>query len=228
MQKTTSNRNLFLALIGISYVVIFALAGIIGGFDNKLWEGFAFLTLSAVIAVLIVLIYGNKGTTVTDIFFHGPIYVSAAVYYAVAAITSFVYSIVGILGFKLLLILNIVYIAVFAVFFISSLLSMNTVKCATENVSLRNDFIRKMTIRVENIAAGVEEREYKLKLEALAEEFKYSKPIAHIDLVDIEAQIQVAVESLEASVSSGTFDDNGIKAVKTLLLKRNSTAKLIK
>ncbi len=228
MQKTTSNRNLFLALIGISFVVIFALAGIIGGFDSKLWEGFAFLTLSAVVAVLIVLIYGNKGTTVTDIFFHGPIYVSAAVYYAVAAITSFVYSIVGILGFKLLLILNIVYIAVFAVFFISSLLSMNTVKGATENVKLRNDFIRTMTMRVENIATGVENREYKLKLEALAEEFKYSKPIAHIDLVDIETEIQVAVDSLEASVSSGSFDDNGIKAVKTLLLKRNNTAKLIK
>ena len=93
-----------------------------------------------------------------------------------------------------------------------------------EKVKLKNDFIRTMTAKLEDLAAGIADRETRIKVEALAEEFKYSKPIAHKDLVELETKIEIAVIELADAEDMNA----SIKAIQLMLTQRNNLAKLIK
>ncbi len=228
MKKTASNRNLFLAIIAITYIAVIAIAAIIGGFTRFFFEGLACLTFGAVVAALVVIIYGAKGTTIKDVFFHAPIYVSGGLYYLVSGAVAALQMFIGIMSLKVLLVVQIVLFVLFLLVVVSALISMNTAKNTISKAQIKNEFIRNMAVRVENIAVSVQDRELKIKLEGLAEEFKYSKPIAHADLAEVETRITAAVGLLENTVATGGNADESIQTVKTMLAQRNNAAKLIK
>ena len=104
------------------------------------------------------------------------------------------------------------------------MVSKTNAENVTEKVKVKNDFIRTMTVKLENIASGIEDRDTRIKVESLAEEFKYSKPIAHKDLIEIESKIEIAVDEL----AEANDIDASVKAIKLMITQRNNIAKLIK
>ena len=104
------------------------------------------------------------------------------------------------------------------------MVSKTNAENVTEKVKVKNDFIRTMTIKIENIATGIEDRDTRIKVESLAEEFKYSKPIVHKDLVEIESKLEIAVDELAEADDINA----SVKAIKLMLTQRNNIAKLIK
>lgn len=212
-----------LALVGAVYFFVSLIFGIITGGDGDFWVGFGFFTFATVIAVVILLLFAGKQTTITDVFFNAPVYYIGAVYFAVAGVISVLHMLIGLLPFQWLLVIQLIVFSVFTVYFILAMVYKRNAETVTEKVKLKNDFIRTMTVKVEQIAAATEERDSRIKLEALAEEFKYSKPIAHTELVEIEAKIELAVEELATEIT-----EERIKSLKLLLMQRNNTAKLLK
>ena len=173
---------------------------------------------------MILLLFGNKQTTIKDVFFNAPIYYIGAVYFAVSGIISVSHMLIGLLSFKWLLVVQLIVFAVFAVYFVLAMVSKTNAENVTEKVKVKNDFIRTMTIKIENIATGIEDRDTRIKVESLAEEFKYSKPIVHKDLVEIESKIEIAVDELAEADDINA----SVKAIKLMLTQRNNIAKLIK
>ena len=82
--KKLSISTLFLTLVGSIYLFVSLVFGIITGADADFWTGFGFLTFGAIVAVVILLLFGNKQTTIKDVFFNAPIYYIGAVYFAVS------------------------------------------------------------------------------------------------------------------------------------------------
>lgn len=222
--KKLSLSTLFLTLVGSIYLFVSLIFGIITGADSDFWTGFGFLTFGTIVAVAILLIFGNKKTTIKDVFFNAPIYYIGAVYFAVSGIISVLHMLIGLLSFKWLLVVQLIVFAVFAVYFILTMVSKTNAENVTEKVKVKNDFIRTMTIKIENIATGIEDRDTRIKVESLAEEFKYSKPIVHKDLVEIESKIEIAVNEL----GDASDIDASVKSIKLMLTQRNNIAKLIK
>ena len=222
--KTTKISNLFLALVGGIYLFISLIAGIITGGSAAFWVGFGFFTFNALIAILILLLFANKETTVRDVFFNAPLYYIGTVYFAAAGILSVLHMLIGLLALQWVFVVQLIVFAIFAIYFILALVQKTNAENVIEKVKLKNDFIRTMTAKLEDLAAGIEDRETRIKVEALAEEFKYSKPIAHKDLVELETKIEIAVIELADAEDMNA----SIKAVKLMLTQRNNLAKLIK
>ena len=222
--KKLSISTLFLTLVGSIYLFVSLIFGVITGADADFWTGFGFFTFGAIVAVVILLLFGNKQTTIKDVFFNAPIYYIGAVYFAVSGIISVLHMLIGLLSFKWLLVIQLVVFAIFAIYFIFAMINKTNAENVSEKVKVKNDFIRTMTIKVENIASGIEDRDTRIKVEALAEEFKYSKPIAHKDLVEIESKIEIAVNEL----GDASDIDASVKSIKLMLTQRNNIAKLIK
>ena len=222
--KKLSISTLFLTLIGSIYLFVSLVFGIITDADADFWTGIGFLTFGAIVAVVILLLCGNKQTTIKDVFFNAPIYYIGAVYFAVSGIISVLHMLIGLLSFKWLLVVQLIVFAVFTVYFVLAMVSKNNAENVTEKVKVKNDFIRTMTVKIENIATGIEDRDTRIKVESLAEEFKYSKPIVHKDLVEIESKLEIAVDELAEADDINA----SVKAIKLMLTQRNNIAKLIK
>ncbi len=222
--KKLSIPTLFLTLVGSIYLFVSLIFGVVTGADADFWTGFGFFTFGAIVAVVILLLFGNKQTTIKDVFFNAPIYYIGAVYFAVSGIISVLHMLIGLLPFKWLFVIELIVFAVFAVYFILAMVSKTNAENVTEKVKVKNDFIRTMTVKLENIASGIEDRDTRIKVESLAEEFKYSKPIAHKDLIEIESKIEIAVDEL----AEANDIDASVKAIKLMITQRNNIAKLIK
>ena len=221
--KKTNISTLLLALVGAIWAFAALIFGIITGADGDFWVGFGFLTFGAVVAVAILLLFAGKDTDIKEAFFSLPIYYVGAFYFAANGLIAVLHMLMGLLPFKWLFVIELIVFAVFAIYFILMLIGKKNVENVSEKVQLKNDFIRRMTVRVENVAATVEDREIRIKLESLAEEFKYSKPMAHADLVETESKLELAVEELAAEIT-----EERIKSVRLMLMQRNNTAKLLK
>lgn len=212
-----------LALVGGIWAFVSLIFGIITGADGDFWVGFAFLTFGAIVAVAVLLLFAGKDTDIRDAYLSFPIYYIGAFYFAANGLIAVLHMLMGLLSFKWLFVIELIVFAAFAVYFILLIIGKKNVENVSEKVQLKNDFIRRMTVRVENIAVTPEDRETRAKLESLAEEFKYSKPIAHVELVELESKIELAVEELAAEIT-----EERIKSVRLMLMQRNNTAKLLK
>lgn len=222
--KTTKISNLFLALVGGIYLFISLIVGIITEGSAAFWVGFGFFTFNALIAILILLLFANKETTIRDVFFNAPLYYIGTVYFAAAGILSVLHMLIGLLALQWVFVVQLIIFAIFAIYFILALVHKTNAENVIEKVKLKNDFIRTMTAKLEDLAAGIADRETRIKVEALAEEFKYSKPIAHKDLVELETKIEIAVIELADAEDMNA----SIKAIQLMLTQRNNLAKLIK
>lgn len=116
--KKLSISTLFLILIGSIYLFVSLIFGVITGADADFWTGFGFFTFGTIVAVAILLLFGNKQTTIKDVFFNAPIYYIGAVYFAVSGIISVLHMLIGLLPFNWLFVIELIVFAVFAVYFI--------------------------------------------------------------------------------------------------------------
>ena len=225
--KKTSISSLFLALVSVVYLFLSLITGILTEASAEFWAGFGCLTFGAAVAIAILLIFANRQTTIRDVFFNAPIYYIGFVYFAVTAVLSVLHMLVGFFTFKRLLILQLIAFAVFAVYFILALVSKTNAETVNENVAEKNAFIREMTAKLNTLSALCADREMKLKLESLAEEFRYSKPACLTALDEVEGLIRQKVAVLDYQIEKNDMESASetMADIGKALLSRNETAK---
>lgn len=228
--KKTNISALLLSLIGIIFLFVSLVAGLITGVSEAFLTGLGFFAFNTVVAFVLVLAYGNRKTTIRDVFFNAPIYYIGTVYFAVSGLVSVLHMLTGLLSVKWLVIVQLLVLGVFAVYFIFSL----AVKGNAGNVSLqvaeKNAFIRDMHDKVSTLATSCGDRDTKIKLEALAEDFQYSKPAFSEALLETEDLIRqkVAVLADQLETKDLAAAQETVAAVKTILIKRNEMAGAIR
>lgn len=228
--KKLSISKLFLALVGCVYLFVSLIMGIITDASPSFWTGFGFLTFAVVLAVVVLLCFGSENTTIKDVFFNAPVYYIGTVYFVVSGVISVLHMIAGLLTLKWLFVAQLITFALFAVYFILSLVGKTNAENVIEKVAEKNSFIREITSKL-NTAAGIcTDRETKLKIEALAEEFQYSKPSAGAELDNIENKIRQSAAILDYQVGKSDFEGvaETVAVMSKDLVKRNEIAKSIK
>ena len=228
--KKSNISKLFLALICCSYLFVCLIAGIITEGAPSFWVGFGFLTFGAVIALAISLIYGNGKTTIRDVYFNAPIYYIGIVYYVISGIVSVLHMLFGLISFKWLLIVQMINFAIFAVYFIFAMISKTNAENVIQKVADKNHFIRNMTVNLNAVAESCNDRETKIKLEALAEEMQYSKPASYPALEEIEADIKRKVAILDYQIGNSELvpANETIVSIRKSLVERNRIAQNVK
>lgn len=224
--KKKSVSTLLLTLVGAVYLFISVIVGILTEATEEFWMGFGFFTFATAVAVTLILIFANRKTTIRDVFFNAPIYYIGAVYFAVSGALSVLHMLVGLLSFKWMLLIQLAILAVFAVYFIVALIHKTNAENVIQTVADKNAFIRDMSARLNVAAATCGDRETKLQLEKLAEDFQYSKPAAGEELQNVESILAQTVATLENQVYAQDYAAASATAatVRRGLLKRNDIA----
>jgi len=133
---------------------------------------------------------------------------------------------VGLLSFKWMLLIQLAILAVFAVYFIVALIHKINAENVIQTVADKNAFLRDMSARLNVAAATCGDRETKLQLEKLAEDFQYSKPAAGEELQNVESILAQTVATLENQVYAQDYAAASatVATVRRGLLKRNDIA----
>lgn len=228
--KKTSVSTWLLALIGCVYVFISVIVGILTEATEEFWTGFGFFTFATAVAVAILLIFANRKTTIRDAFFNAPVYYIGAAYFAAAGVVSVLHMFVGLLEFKWLFLIQLAIFAVFAVYFIFAMIHKSNAENVIQKVADKNAFIRDMSARLKVAADSCADRDTKLQLESLAEEFQYSKPAAGEELENVETVLEQTVTELESQLYAQDYEAvaGKLATVRRGLLKRNDIAKRMK
>lgn len=227
MMKKLNISTLFLALVGSIYVFVSLIGGIISGAPGTFWEGFLFLTVATAIAITVLLLFGNNKTTIRDVFFNAPIYYIGMEYFVVSGIVSSIQMILGIFFFKKLLVIQLVILAIFAVYFILAFIYKQNAENTIDIVAEKNDFNREMALKFNTIASICDNRDVKIKIEALAEEFQYSKPAVGMELEEIEEEIRQNAKTLDFQIAEKDFAaaEESVSNIRKQAMRRNEIAK---
>lgn len=148
---------------------------------------------------------------------------------------SFVYLVLQIIAFAVFMVVPtlpdwaaIVVCAVIlglsAVFMISAKIGLEEISCVEEKVQVKTFFIKLLQADVELLADAELDGETKALLKQLAEKIRFSDPVSHIELADIESAITGKVAELKTASDKKLI----IIEVLSLIEKRNKKAKILK
>lgn len=229
MKKSGSVRNLLLVLVGIIFIVLPLLSGLISGFDENFWVGFAFFAFATAVTVAIILIYGSSSMDLKSIMFHTPIYFLAVYYYGICAVLDFIHMLFGTFSMKFTFIVQILVFAFFAILFVISLIHVNVAKGTNDKVKEKNDFIRTSAVKLNTIASMCRDADLAKALNRLSEEFKYSSPASHPSLGQIEYEITANITLLDDQINANELDEASatMTAIRNCLRARNERVKLL-
>lgn len=230
MNKNKPISGLFYAAVIGIYAFVSIIIGLITDFAGGFMLGFGFFSFAAVVALAVLYFFGRKGTAMQDVYLNAPIYYIGLVYYVVAGVICAVQMLLNVFTFKWMLVVQLVVFGIAAIYFIFALVNRNNAVNVTEKVALKNDFIRTAASRLESASRLCEDRELKLKLEHLSEEFRYSKPAASADLAGIEDAIMHNIGNLENKLRADDLEAvaASISSINKALIQRNEIARTAK
>lgn len=111
-----------------------------------------------------------------------------------------------------------------AVCMISAEIGVGEISRVEENVKAKTFFIKSLQTDVELLADGETNGETKALLKELAEKIRYSDPMSHAELTEIETAISSKVAELKTASDKKTI----ITEILSLVTERNKKAKILK
>lgn len=223
--KKVSNRNLRIAIIVTLFILLNVIAFVIPlEKGSTFWITYGF-TAVAFLSQFVVWRIGFIGVKSHKIIFLGIPLIYLATMYLVIQIALFViFIIANDISPWIAIILNVLVTGVFLVIILSTLLGRNEVDRIETKVNEKVFYIKSLQAKVEMLALREENPPHKHALNALAEQVRFSDPMSHASLSELEAEISRNVEQLKR------VDDKllGIEEVEYLLTERNKMCKLLK
>lgn len=117
-----------------------------------------------------------------------------------------------------------VILAIFTLCVIGGRAGANEIKRVEEKVKAKRAFISSLQTDIELLAEGEPDPETKAKLKKLAEKVRFSDPMSHETLGELESRIIAKAEDMKALADK----EAPIKEIEELLFERNKKCKILK
>lgn len=218
---------------GISSVVVLAVLGVFNAiaflapFKHILtfWMGYGFVTLSALILLASFLFLFNADDK-EQLFLRLPIIKLAWGYLVVQTIVG-ILEIAGVLmAYLPALVINSCLAGFYIIAILASQAAGETIEKQDAKVAEKVYFIKNMQALLSGVKT--DDSEIAAKINELSEDFKYSDPMSHSALKDIENQIEIEVITLQSKISNKENALTSIEGIFDLLKERNTKCKLFK
>lgn len=220
-----NNRNLKIAIICTLFILLNVIAFVIplekGG---SFWITYGF-TIVAFLSQFVVWRIGFTGVKSHKSKFLGiPLIYLATVYLIIQIVVFAIFVVANDISPWIAIILNVLITGIFLMIILSTLLGRNEVDRVETKVGEKVYYIKSLQAKVEMLALREENAVYKNALNVLAEKIRFSDPMSHESLSELEAEILQNVEQLKR------VEDklSGIEEVEHLLIERNKMSKLLK
>lgn len=221
---------IFLILAALVNLIIFAVFSPteLETSDMKMvfWFSYGFLMLAFVMQ-LVSIWTGRFENGIEAAFFGFPLIRVSMFYFVMTAILSLVFmalvSFSIAVPFVLMLVLECILVGLFAVVFIMAATHKEAITQIDQVIKQNVRAIRAFVTDIECMAEAAADSTLKSKLNALAEEFRYSDPMTNDAVRDLDMQLSDAVAELEVLVAEGDVQTatSKITQIKLTLSKRN-------
>ena len=214
------NKKLLLIIFAIILVVIDVLIFVIEKtFNFGFWFAYVFFMISYIISVITVLTIFDKLNTV---YIKYPLGYSSIIYVFVTMVV-LILSMIFNISKKIALILNLIPFILFVVVYIISIIGIRTILNNKKDVAEKVDFLKSLSVKIENICNLIVDEIIKKELKKLSEDISYSDPMSTENVQSIETEIVAKVDEFENDLSIVKLES--IEKLSNLLKNRNSIIK---
>lgn len=188
------------------------------------WTAYVFTVIA--FALQFVLWYRSIGKTETlkSKFLGIPIVHIGIVYLIVQLIAFAIFMAAPTIPTWVALIVCAIIFAIAIVCCIAGQMAVQEIDRVEQKVKIKRFYIQSLQVDVEMLAEAEADADTRVALKKLAEDIRYSDPMSHEMLGDLESRISAKVEELKAAADKKTL----IAEINTLLTERNKKCKILK
>lgn len=220
-----NNRFLSYVSLGIVFALFNVLAFVIPTEKTAtFWTAYAFSAVAFAVQLPLWRIALGKDESMKSKFLGIPVVHVGIVYLIVQLIAFAIFMIVPTLPVLVSIVVCSVILAIFALFAIAGQAGANEVSRVEEKVKIKRAFIQFLRIDIEMLAESESDTEIKAALNKLAEKIRFSDPMSHDMLGELESRITAKVEELKAAEDKKPL----IEKIELLLVERNKKCMVLK
>ena len=188
------------------------------------WTAYAFSVVAFAVQIPLWKIAFGKKDTLKSKFLGIPVIHVGITYLIIQLIAFAVFMIFPTLPAWLAIIVCVIILAISALCAIAGQVGANEIKRVEEKIKVKRAFIQFLQTDIEMLVEEEIDGETKAELKRLAEKVRFSDPMSHEMLAELESHICAKVEEIKTAT-----DKKGLIAeVTTLLTERNKKCKILK
>lgn len=188
------------------------------------WTAYAFSVVAFAVQIPLWKIAFGKKETLKSKFLGIPVVHVGITYLIIQLIAFAVFMIFPTLPVWLAVVICSIILAISALCAIAGQAGANEINRVEEKIKVKRAFIQFLQTDIEMLAESETDAETKAELKKLAEKVRFSDPMSHEMLGELESRISAKVEEMKTAT-----DKKGLIAeVTTLLTERNKKCKILK
>ena len=188
------------------------------------WTAYAFSVVAFAVQIPLWKIALEKKDTLKSKFLGIPVIHVGITYLIIQLIAFALFMIFPTLPVWLAVVVCAIILAISALCAIAGQAGANEINRVEENIKVKRAFIQFLQVDIEMLAEAETDTETKAALSKLAEKVRFSDPMSHKMLGELESRISAKVEEMKTAT-----DKKGLIAeVTTLLTERNKKCKILK
>ena len=212
-------------VVGIGFALFHVIAFVIPTDKTAtFWTAYAFSILAFVIQIPLWKIAFDKKETLNSKFLGIPLIHVGLTYLILQLIAFAVFKIFHTLPMWLAIIVCAVILAIFAICSITEQAGVGEIDRLDEKIKTKRAFIQFLQMDIEMLANSESDSETKILLTKLAEKVRFSDPMSHEMLGDLESRISTKVKEMKTAANKKPLIDD----ISLLLLERNAQCKILK
>lgn len=188
------------------------------------WIAYAFTVIAFVIQIALWKIAFNKKDSLKSKFLGASVISVGIIYLIIQLIAFAVFMICSDISAWIALIVCAVILCVSLLCVIAGKAGANSIDRVEEKIKAKRAFIQFLQVDIEMLAESESDAEIKTLLKKLAEKVRFSDPMSHEMLGELESRITGKVEEMKTSVDKKKL----ISEVEMLLAERNKKCKILK
>ena len=188
------------------------------------WTAYAFSVVAFAVQIPLWTIALGKKDTLKSKFLGIPVIHVGITYLIVQLIAFAVFMIFPILPVWLAIIVCAIILAISVLCAIAGQAGANEINRVEEKIKVKRAFIQFLQTDIEMLVEGETDAETKAVLKKLAEKVRFSDPMSHEMLGELESRISAKVEEMKTVADKKVL----IEEVTTLLTERNKKCKILK
>lgn len=220
-------KNNFMSYLAIG--IVFALFNVIAfvlptAKTSTFWAAYAFSMVAFAVQIPLWKLAFNKKETLKSKFLGIPVIHVGITYLALQLIAFAVFMGIPTLPTWLAVIVCSVILALSALCVISGQAGANEIDRVEEKIKVKRAFIQFLQVDIEMLAEAETDAETKTSLKKLTEKVRFSDPMSHEMLGELESRISAKVEEMKTAADKKAL----ITEIDTLLTERNKKCKILK
>ena len=188
------------------------------------WIAYVFSVVAFAVQIPLWKIAFGKKDTLKSKFLGIPVVHVGLTYLIIQLIAFAVFMILSMLPVWLAIVVCSIILAISALCAISGQAGANEINRVEEKIKVKRAFIQFLQTDIEMLAETETDSETKIALKKLTEKVRFSDPMSHEMLGELESRISAKVEEIKTAADKKAL----IEEVTTLLTERNKKCKILK